>query len=242
MSHGSAWSIVREELGFFKVSCRWVLKMLTEDHKAQHLMAPRAGLRHFRQHGDAFLSRIVTTDETWVYRYEPESKRQSMQWKHVTSPSKRKFKSERAVGKVILAVFWDMKGPVTISFLPKGSPVNAENYCELLEAVRRDIRSQRRGLLTTRVILLQDNARPHTAAQTLAKIDHMGWKLLTHPPHSPDFAPDYYLFGPLTKHMRGNHFKTDEEVMQASRKWLLSQSREFYATGIQKLSERWKIC
>ena len=151
-----------------------------------------------------------------------------MEWKHVTSPSKRKFKSERAVGKVILAVFWDMKGPVTISFLPKRSPVNAENYCELLETVRGDIRSKWRGLLTTRVTLLQDNARPHTAARTLAKIDHMGWELLTHPPYSPDLAPsDYYLFGPLREHMRGNHFTTDGEVMQALRKWLLSQSREF---------------
>ena len=64
ISHGSAWSIVHEELGFFKVSCRWVPKMLTEDHKAQHLMALRAGLRHFRQHGDAFLSRTVIPDET----------------------------------------------------------------------------------------------------------------------------------------------------------------------------------
>ena len=44
------------------------------------------------------------------------------------------------------------------------------------------------------------------------------------------------------EHMRGKHFKTDEEVMQASRKWLLSQSREFYATGIQKLIGRWQTC
>lgn len=243
ISHGSAWSIVRDDLAYSKVSCRWVPKMLTEDHKTQRLMASRSGLRRFRQDGEAFLSRIVTTDETWVHHYEPESKRQSMEWKHVQSPTKKKFKSQRAVGKVMLTVFWDMKGPVTIDFLQRGTTVNAENYCELLGKVKDDIRSRRRGLLSRGVILLQDNARPHTAARTLAQIDDMGWELLTHPPYSPDLAPsDYHLFGPLKEHLRGKHFRNDEEVMQASREWLLSQPQEFYAEGIQKLTRRWQTC
>ena len=101
---------------------------------------------------------------------------------------------------------------MTISFLPKGSTVNADNYCELLETVRGDIRYKRRGLLATAVILLQDNARPYTAARTLAKIDRMGWELLKNPQYRPDIL-HYYLFGPLKEYVRGKHFKTDEEVM-----------------------------
>ena len=73
ISHGTVYAIVREKLHFSKVSCRWVPKMLTNDHKMQHLMASRASLRKYRKEGDAFLSRIVTTDETWVFHYEPES-------------------------------------------------------------------------------------------------------------------------------------------------------------------------
>ena len=68
--------------------------MLTGDHKMQRLMASRASLCRYRKEGDAFLPRIVTTDETWVFHYEPESKRQSMEWKHVSSPVKKKFKSQ----------------------------------------------------------------------------------------------------------------------------------------------------
>jgi hypothetical protein len=41
---------------------------------------------------EEFLSRIVTGHETWVHHYEPESKRQSMEWKHPGSPTKKKFK------------------------------------------------------------------------------------------------------------------------------------------------------
>jgi hypothetical protein len=44
------------------------------------------------QGGEEFLSRMVTGDETWVHHYEPESKRQSMEWKHPGSPTKKKFK------------------------------------------------------------------------------------------------------------------------------------------------------
>ena len=44
--------------------------MLTDDHKMQCLMASRASLRRYRKEGDAFLSRIVTTDETWVFHYD----------------------------------------------------------------------------------------------------------------------------------------------------------------------------
>ena len=28
------------------------------------------------------MDRVVTLDETWVHYFDPESKKQSMQWKH----------------------------------------------------------------------------------------------------------------------------------------------------------------
>ena len=192
---GSLASCSQQPSTLTEPSCRWVPKMLTDDHKMQRLMASRASLRRYRKEGDAFLSRIVTTDETWVFHYEPESKRRSLEWKHVSSPVKKKFKSQKSLRKVILTVFWDRNGPITISFLERGNTVNSENYCELLTQVKKNIKNKRRGLQSRGVILLQDNARPHTAARTLAKIEDLGWKLLTHPPYSPDLAPSD--FSPL---------------------------------------------
>jgi hypothetical protein len=46
-------------------------------------------------------------------------------------------------------------------------------------------------MLTYGVVLLHDNARPHTAASTRALLEHSNWELFDH----PDLAPsDYYLF------------------------------------------------
>ena len=39
-------------------------------------------LDRYDKEGDAFMDRFITGDETWVHHYEPEYKRQSMEWKH----------------------------------------------------------------------------------------------------------------------------------------------------------------
>jgi hypothetical protein len=46
-------------------------------------------LQRCEEHGEAFLSRIVTGDETWFFHYTPESKTESMTWKHPHSSIKK---------------------------------------------------------------------------------------------------------------------------------------------------------
>jgi hypothetical protein len=38
-----------------------------------------------------FLKTVITDDESWVYRYDPETKVQLPQWKHPTSPRPTKM-------------------------------------------------------------------------------------------------------------------------------------------------------
>jgi transposase len=48
-------------------------------------------------------------------------------------------------------------------------------------------------LLTSGVVFLHDNARPHKAALTRALLEHFNWELFDHPPYSPDHAPNDYM-------------------------------------------------
>ncbi len=80
LSKTTAYRILRKDLGFSKLSARWVPRLLSDDHKSNHLEFSRNFIRQHFQHGKAFLSSIVTCDESWVNFYTPELKNQSKQW------------------------------------------------------------------------------------------------------------------------------------------------------------------
>jgi hypothetical protein len=81
--HGSAYQIIQDELVFHKVFARWVPRELTAEHKRKRVEVCQRILNYYNNEGKEFLKRIVTGDETWVHHCEPESKSQSMVWKHL---------------------------------------------------------------------------------------------------------------------------------------------------------------
>jgi hypothetical protein len=85
--------------------------MLTQEHKEHHMQVCKDLLNQYEVEGDSFLDHIITSDEMWRYHYEPESKRQSMEWRHVNSPSKKELKMLPSVDKVTCTVFWDFLEP-----------------------------------------------------------------------------------------------------------------------------------
>jgi len=109
---GSAYSLIHDSLKFSKVCARWVPKELTEEHKRKRLDVCSQHFARYREEGDNFLQQIVTGDETWIHNYEPESRWQSMQWKHPSSSVAKKFKMQLLAGKLMLTVFWDSQGPI----------------------------------------------------------------------------------------------------------------------------------
>jgi transposase len=132
MSHGSAYSIAHNDLGYRRVCSRWVPRQLSHDHKrARHTFCQEHLDRHAHE-GDAFLDRIVTGDESWVCHYKPQSKRQSMQWKHPSSPANKKFKTQASTGKVMLTTFWDVNDPILVHFQEKGQTVTSAQYSDML--------------------------------------------------------------------------------------------------------------
>jgi transposase len=86
-------------------------------------------------------------------------------------------------------------------------------------------------MVTRGLVLLHDNARPHTSAQTQALITSLGWEQFDHfpSPYSPDLAPsDFRLFLRLMKFLAGQRFLNDEDIKEATKKWLSSQASTFY--------------
>jgi len=132
INHGSAYDIIHNRLGFRKVCARWVPKQLTEEQKNNRVAICQRLLDCYANEGGAFLTQIVTGDEMWVHHFAPESKRQSMEWKHPGSPVKKKFKGQPSARKVMLTVFWDSQGVLLEHYLERGTTVNSVGYSEML--------------------------------------------------------------------------------------------------------------
>jgi hypothetical protein len=69
--------------------------------------------------------------------------------------------------------------------MTQGTTINADVYCETVSKLWRAIQNKRRGLFSSGVLLLCDNARPHTAARTRQLLEQLQWKVFEHPPLHP---------------------------------------------------------
>jgi len=76
--------------------------MLTEEMKQNRVEICRQLLLRYDCERENCLNTIVTRDESWVHHYDPENKRQSMEFRHKTSPAPKKFKVQASAGKVML--------------------------------------------------------------------------------------------------------------------------------------------
>ncbi|GFO41025.1 histone-lysine N-methyltransferase SETMAR [Plakobranchus ocellatus] len=177
----NVYEIVHDKLGYRKVSARWVPKMLSNEHKRQRVEISQILLHRCQQKGDEtvnvgpggdhrarnkHLKHLITGDETWLHLSTPETKSDSMTWKHQSSLVTKKFKVQQTATKVMAAVFWDSRGMILLDILPKGESVNADRYFEAIDRLRHAVRRKRPGLLRSGVVLQHDNATPYTAKRT----------------------------------------------------------------------------
>jgi hypothetical protein len=136
VSTGSAMAII-DTSEYSKVCARWIPRSLTTEHRRQRKAICSELLMRFGAEGEAFLSRIVTGDETWAHHYEPETKRQSMEWRHPQSPRKNKFKTIPSAGKVLITVFWDIDGVILVDVMARGETINSDAYIKTLKKLEQ---------------------------------------------------------------------------------------------------------
>jgi len=134
-------------------------------------------------------AQLVTTDETWLYHYDPETKQQSMEWRYSGSPRPDPKNSEckNPLEKFSLRFLGSRTHPPHY-YLPKGQTINSECYSSLLVQLNDILKKKPRGNFTKGVLFLHDNAPAHRALATQKKLGYLGFQCLDHPPYSPDLA------------------------------------------------------
>ncbi|GFR85266.1 histone-lysine N-methyltransferase SETMAR [Elysia marginata] len=170
-----------------------------------------------------------------------ETKRDSITWKHPSSPATKKFKVQRSAAKVRVTVFWDAKGVILLDILPQGQCMNAAQYCSTVECLRDAICSKRPGLLRRAVVLLHDNATSHSANLTQQWMQRYGWETIPYPAHNPDLTPsDFHLLGHLKCHLGGMVFETEGDLVGELKNFFVHLDLHFLRVIIYSLLLRWK--
>ena len=76
VSVGTVHTIIREELKMWKICARFVPRVLREDQKERRCHDSREMVKLINS-DPTVLDALVTYDESWIYCYDPETKRQS---------------------------------------------------------------------------------------------------------------------------------------------------------------------
>ncbi|KAJ8867646.1 hypothetical protein PR048_031449 [Dryococelus australis] len=97
----------------------------------------------------------IMKDEDWAEQFALVSA-----CKHVACLKPKKFKRTFSHKKQMATASWDHQGVLLIDFMELGTTTNAAAYCATLRRLRSSIRNKRRGMLTSGVVWLHDNARP----------------------------------------------------------------------------------
>ena len=95
-----------------------VPKILSEEQKQRRVNFRKDMQQTIADDAD-ILGQVITRDKTWFFQYNPETKRQSMQWKTATSPRPKEARMSKSNIEVILIVFFDQQGLVYHNLCPR---------------------------------------------------------------------------------------------------------------------------
>ncbi|XP_029163422.1 protein GVQW3-like [Nylanderia fulva] len=233
--------IIRDQLGMRKICAKLVPKVLSDDQRLNRLEIATQ-LADRCKNDPNFLENVVSGDETWVFEYDPESKRQSAEWQTPASPRQKKARMSTSRIKAMLIVFFDKRGVVHHEFVPEGQTVNAAFYVQVLDRLRKRV-ARVRPEIKNIWRLQHDNAPSHTALVVSEFLTKHGVATLPHPLYSPDLAPpDFFLFPKIKRSLKGTRYGTLDAVKEAVTTCLREVPDDAFARAFQEWERRWDKC
>ena len=139
-------------------------------------------------------------------------------------------------------MWWGRRGIIHFELLNRNETVTADVYFQQLQRVHQSLLEKRPALVNRKnVVLLHNNARPHTARVTQGNFLELGRSVLPHPPYSPDLAPsNYHLFRSLQNSLMGTNFSNEDQVREFFENFFTSKAAKFYGKGIKELLDKWQ--
>ena len=116
-SVGTVHTVIRKELKTRKICAKFVPRVLREDQKERRCHDSREMVELINS-DPVVLDALVTCDESWIYCYDPETKRQCSQWKHAGSPRPKKARQRKSTHKLLMIPFFDSTSMIYMHWVP----------------------------------------------------------------------------------------------------------------------------
>ena len=113
----------RYGISLLKIFSKMLPRLLNEGQKERHVQVCLDILEQLKTEPN-LLKRVVTGDESWIFKYNPLTKRQSLEWKSALSPRPKKVMVFKSKTKVMLIAFFDVHGIVHAEFMPQGQTIS----------------------------------------------------------------------------------------------------------------------
>ncbi len=240
----TAHKILRKDLSLTKLAPKFVPRVLTAAQRQTRVTLCTGNVEQLEQ-DPGILARLIATDESWVFTYDPCMKFANMEWTKPGEPRPRKALWGRSCRKTMVILYFDSTGPILTFFHDEGT-VNSDVYMQSIREMREAVQRKRPALWAAKnFLLLQDNASPHTSTPTLAFLFEVGMaeSLWPHPQYSPDLSPcDYWAFPMLKAKIRGHCFDNLEDVKTTVRRTLRTTPVSEFQDCFDKLLIRYKKC
>lgn len=206
--------IVSDDLKRTWVRAKWVPHTLTEFNKAIRVERCRDLLDALG--GRLARKNLVTIDEKMFYCRNMKPSNVTGCWMNAAGdePLSQVARRTNMEKKFHAIVAVSQQGHHFFRVLPQNVTLNSERYVEFLMDLEAFLQGLPNPILSENLRLIQDNARPHVAANTIAHIEDRNIRLLRQPPYSPDCnLCDRYIF-PRLESVRVGDFESRNELEQ----------------------------
>ena len=176
-------------------------------------------------------------DETWIHHFTPESNRLSAEWIAAGETRPKQLKMQTSAGKVLASIFWYTQGILFINYLEKGRTINSKYYIALLVHLKEEI-TKKQPQMKKKKCSFTKSMHCHKSIPMMAKLHELHFKLLLHPPCSPDLVPiDYCQLQTSKECSRGKRFGSNEEVILETEVFFEAKDKSFYKKHIELLEK-----
>ncbi len=222
-----------------KVCSKLVLKVLILEQKKERVFIVSTFLNVCEMDLTLF-GWIIVGEKSWIFRYDPSTKHQSMQWRRSDELWHKKDRMAWSQQKLMLILLFDVQGVVMVEWVLYQKNVDTAFYIETLRKLRICIWKKRPELRVENLfVLYHDNAPSHQADSMQKFLEKNNMRLMPHPPYSPDLLPcDFFIFPKLKLALKGQHLGDLEGIKSKMAVYLRSISKSDFI----RCYNDWLLC